>query len=115
MTAAIATYRWLVPLWLRAGLQSPFWTGMRSVVDLLLRTDEPITAVRLLGAVMAPGTGHDVFGDDAERLGSMRVELEQRLGRDVFDDEFSHGATLDEAAAAEEATAAFDRLAQRAL
>ena len=49
---------------------------MRSVADLLMRAGETVTSIRLLGAVMAPGTGHDVFGDDAERLESMCRELE---------------------------------------
>ena len=114
LPAAIARYRWLLSLWLRAGLQSPFWTGMRSVADLLLRAGETVTAIRLLGAVMAPGTGHDVFGDDAERLESMCRELEGLAGRAVFEVESKAGAELDEAAAAHEATAAFDRLADPA-
>ncbi len=115
LTSAIANYRWLLPMWLRAGMQSPFWTGMRSVVNLLMQAHETIAAVRLLGAVVSPGAGHDVFGDDVARLESMRTELEQRTGRDVFDAEFARGAELDEAAAAQEATAAFDRFAQSAL
>ena len=104
----------LLSLWLRAGLQSPFWTGMRSVADLLMRAGETVTAIRLLGAVMAPGAGHDVFGDDAERLESMCSELEGRAGRVVFEVEFNAGAELDEAAAAHEATTAFDRFADPA-
>jgi hypothetical protein len=108
--AAVDTYRWLVPLWLRAGLQSPFWTGMRSVVELLTRAGEVVAAVRILGAVMAPGSGHDVYGDDAARLATIRSTLEQQVTTTVFDDEFHRGSEFDEAAAANEATAAFDRL-----
>ncbi len=106
---AIETYRWLLPLWLRAGLQSPFWTGMRAVVELLMRAEESIAAIRLLGAVMTPGAGHDVYGDDAARLESMRAELEERAGPEVFQTEFTRGSGFDEAAAAQEATTAFDR------
>jgi hypothetical protein len=106
---AIEIYRWLLPLWLRAGLQSPFWTGMRAVVELLMRAGESIAAIRLLGAVMTPGAGHDVYGDDAARLESMRAELEERVGVEVFQVEFTRGSGFDEAAAAREATTAFDR------
>ena len=113
-TAAIADYRWLLPLWLRAGMQSPFWTGMRAVADMLARAGENISAVRLLGAVMAPGTGHDVFGDDAARLESVSADLERQVGSETFQLEFARGAGLDEAAAAQEATTAFDRLTSAA-
>ncbi len=105
---AIENYRWLLPLWLRAGLQTPFWTGMRAVVELLMRAGEPTAAIRLLGAVMTPGAGHDVYGDDAVRLEAMRAELETRAGAEVFQAEFTRGSGLDEAAAAREATTAFD-------
>lgn len=112
--AAIAHYRRLLPLWLRAGLQSPYWTGMRAVVELLLRGGESIAATRLLGAVMAPGAGHDVYGDDAARLESLRVELVDRVGREHFQVEFTVGSRFDEAAAAQEATTAFDRMIRSA-
>lgn len=84
LDAAIENYRWLLPSWLRAGLQSPFWTGMRAVVELLMRSGEAIAAIRLLGAVMAPGAGHDVYGDDAARPDSLHAELEEQAGRKRF-------------------------------
>jgi hypothetical protein len=106
--AAIATYRWLLPLWLRSGVRSPFWTAMRSVVELCARigADEPAT--RLLGAVFSPAHGHDVYGDDDVRLRQLAGELSERLRVDRFDAVFASGAQLDDAAAALEATAAFD-------
>jgi predicted ATPase/DNA-binding SARP family transcriptional activator len=114
VAAAVENYRWLLPLWLRAGLQSPFWTGMRAVVELLKRSGESIAAIRLLGAVLAPGAGHDVYGDDADRLDSVRAELEEQAGRERFHEEFAIGSGFDEAAAAREATTAFDRLTRSA-
>ncbi|HYN33159.1 MAG TPA: hypothetical protein VES40_11085, partial [Ilumatobacteraceae bacterium] len=79
------------------------------VVELLTRSGETVAAIRLLGAVVAPGAGHDVYGDDAARLESIRAELEERAGLELFEVEFTRGSGFDEAAAAREATTAFDR------
>lgn len=105
---AVALYRWLLPHWLRAGVAAPFWTMLRTVTELLAQcgADEP--AARLLGAVRHPDTGHDVVGDDDVRLGTIESVLRSRLGDVRFDRLVQAGAGLDEAAAASEATAAFD-------
>jgi tetratricopeptide (TPR) repeat protein len=105
---AVDHYRWLLPLWLRAGVRAPFWTAMRSVVALLTQTGIDRSAVRLLGAVMSPSSGHEVFGDDATRLSAIRAALLARLGDFEFEQLFRDGSHLDDVAAAAEATAAFD-------
>ncbi|MET0909545.1 MAG: AfsR/SARP family transcriptional regulator, partial [Ilumatobacteraceae bacterium] len=106
--AAIANYRWLLPLWLRSGVRSPFWTSMRWVVELCARLGADEAAARLLGAVLSPSTGHEVYGDDDARLAQLRRDLSARLGADRFAELFAAGWQLDDAAAATEATAAFD-------
>jgi predicted ATPase/DNA-binding SARP family transcriptional activator len=107
---AIGLYRWLLPHWLRAGVSVPFWTMARSVAMLLTTcgADEP--AARLLGAVTGPGSGHDVGGDDDQRLREIEAVLRSRLGEQRFAALAAAGSGLDEAAVATEATAAFDRL-----
>jgi hypothetical protein len=106
--AAIRTYRWLLPLWLRSGVRSPFWTAMRSVVELCASIGADESATRLLGAVFSPALGHDVYGDDDVRLAQLARELSGRMGAERFDAVLASGAQLDDAAAALEATAAFD-------
>jgi hypothetical protein len=98
----------LLPLWLRSGVRAPFWTAMRSVVELCVRigADEP--AARLLGGVLSPTAGHEVYGDDDVRLAQLREELSGRLGAERFAVALSAGSRLDDAAAALEAAAAFD-------
>jgi predicted ATPase/DNA-binding SARP family transcriptional activator len=107
---AIANYRTLLPLWLRAGVRSPFWTAMRAVADLLTQAGESESAARLLGAVLSPSSGHAVFGDDDERLSTIRAVLRDQLGATTLDRLLATGAEMDDAAAAEVAAAAFDRL-----
>ena len=108
---AVALYRWLLPHWLRAGVAAPFWTMLRSVTVLLARcgADEP--AARLLGAVTHPGSGHEVVGDDDQRLGEVETTLRSRLGEERFAALVRDGGGLDEATVAAEATVAFDQLA----
>lgn len=107
---AVDRYRWLLPLWLRAGVRAPMRTMLRTVAELLCRQglDEP--AARLLGAVTAPDAGHEVVGDDGVRLTAVRTELERRLGAARFAEALAEGRELDDAAAAEVATAAFELL-----
>jgi predicted ATPase len=105
---AVADYRWLLPHWVRAGVATPFWTMMRSVDELLVAAgvDEP--AAVLLGAVTAPEAGNDVIGDDDVRLRSADATLRERLGSERVDELLTIGRSYDDAAAAEEATAAFE-------
>ena len=81
---------------------------MRWVVELCARIGADESAARLLGAVLSPSTGHEVYGDDATRLAQLGRELSARLGAARFDAAFGSGSTLDDAAAALEATTAFD-------
>ncbi|HSP03369.1 MAG TPA: BTAD domain-containing putative transcriptional regulator [Acidimicrobiales bacterium] len=106
--AAVGHYRWLLPLWLRAGVRSPLRTMLRTVTELLCGQGLDEQAALLLGAVTAPGVGHEVVGDDVDRLAAVRAELEQRLGSARLDELLVEGATLDDAAAASVATAAFE-------
>lgn len=106
--AAIDQYRWLLPFWLRAGVRAPFWTAMRSVTELVAAIGNDEGAARLLGAVTSPASGHDVIGDDDARLAGLAEQLVSRLGAERFERCRAAGARLDDAAAAEEATAAFD-------
>ena len=110
VAGAIANYRTLLPLWLRAGVRSPFWTAMRAVADLLTQAGESEPAALVLGAVLSPSSGHEVFGDDDERLSTIRSVLRDRLGGDTLDRLLATGAEMDDAAAAEVAAAAFDRV-----
>ena len=97
--AAVAAYRWLLPWWRRAGEYSVLWTLLRSIAQLLDRLGKPRAAAVLLGAVAAPGSGHDVFGDDALRLADLATRLEASLGDD-FAVARAQGAGLDVGAAA---------------
>lgn len=105
---ALEDYRWLLPTWLRAGVSAPFWTMLRSVIELLVAVgvDEP--AARLLGAVTGSGSGHDVIGDDDRRLRAAEATLRGRLGDDATDRCTAIGRSFDDVAAAAEATAALD-------
>jgi hypothetical protein len=47
----------------------------------------------LLAAVLAPGAGHEVFGDDAVRLADLKARLEPELG-DEFTAASREGAAL---------------------
>ncbi len=81
---------------------------MRWVVELCALLGAHESAARLLGAVLSPTSGHAVYGDDDVRLGQLRRELSDRLGDERFAAALASGSTLDDAAAALEATAAFD-------
>jgi hypothetical protein len=107
--SAIAQYRQLLPLWMQAGVRAPFWTAMRTVAGLLHDIGEHEASAQLLGAVLAPSSGHAVYGDDVGRLSLLRDRLATRLGPDVLDRLLAEGAEIDDAAAARLATAAFDR------
>jgi hypothetical protein len=115
IAGAIANYRTLLPLWLRSGVRSPFWTAMRAVVELLTQADESEAAALLLGAVLSPLSGHAVFGDDDERLSTIRSVLRDRLGAARLEQLLATGSAMDDAAAAEVAAAAFDRVSGTAL
>jgi predicted ATPase/DNA-binding SARP family transcriptional activator len=108
---AVEEYRWLLPTWLRAGVSAPFWTMLRSVIELLVAAgvDEP--AARLLGAVTEPGSGHDVYGDDDRRLRAAEATLRRRLGVAGTEACMAMGRRFDDVAAAAEATAALDLVA----
>ena len=110
IAGAIANYRALLPLWLRSGVRSPFWTAMRAVADLLTQANESEAAALLLGAVLSPSSGHAVFGDDDERLATLRAVLRDRLGAARLEQLMATGSEMDDAAAAEVAAAAFDRV-----
>jgi hypothetical protein len=109
--AAIEHYRSLVPLWQRAGVRAPFWTMLRAVVELFADHGEPEAAALLLGAVRAPGSGHDVAGDDEIRLTAVQERLEAALGAATAAKLILRGAGLDDTDAASAVTAALDRLA----
>jgi predicted ATPase/DNA-binding SARP family transcriptional activator len=108
---AVEEYRWLLPTWLRAGVNAPFWTMLRSVIELLVAAgvDEP--AARLLGAVTEPGSGHDVYGDDDRRLRAAEATLRSRLGDAGIEACMAIGRRFDDVAAEAEATAALDLVA----
>lgn len=108
LATAIEHYRWLLPLWLRAGVRSPMRTMLRTVTELLCRQGLDDHAARLLGAVTAPDAGHEVVGDDVIRLTSVRGELERRLGVARCSELVDEGRALDDAGAAAEATTAFE-------
>ena len=97
--AAVAAYRWLLPWWRRSGEYSVLWTLLRSIAQLLERLGKPRAAAVLLGAVTAPGSGHEVFGDDALLLADLATRLEADLGED-FTVARAEGSGLDVEAAA---------------
>jgi predicted ATPase/DNA-binding SARP family transcriptional activator len=105
VTRAVTAYRWLIPWWWRAGEWSVLWTMLRSVVELFCALGRYRAAALLLGAVTAPGSGHEVFGDDAERLALLSAELAARMGDAAFAEARAEGRALDvESAAALTAT-----------
>jgi predicted ATPase/DNA-binding SARP family transcriptional activator len=97
---AVELYRWLLPLWRRAGVQTPLWTMLRSIARLLANLGHPEQASLVLGAASAPLHGHEVAGDDAARLGRLSEELERGLGRVAFEAQVAVGASLGADAAA---------------
>ena len=113
--AATDMYRWLLPLWLRAGVRSPFWTAMRWVARLLIDAGQAGAAAQLLGAIGQPGTARGaVYGDDTAHVAAMRRQLVELLGAEGFENEAARGAKLDDAAATELVMTAFDAIAARA-
>jgi predicted ATPase/two-component SAPR family response regulator len=65
--------------WERAGNWRQQWTTLRQAVELFTRIGDDQAAATVLGAIEA----HDrnLYGADAERLSSLRSELEARLGQ----------------------------------
>jgi tetratricopeptide (TPR) repeat protein len=105
---AIARYRWLLPLWVRAGVRTTLWTMLRSVVELLARLGSDEAAARLLGAVTGDVSGVVPFGIDDTRLEQTHATLRRRLGDGRLAELLAEGRRLDDAAAAAVAAAAFD-------
>jgi predicted ATPase/DNA-binding SARP family transcriptional activator len=105
--SAIDTYRWLLPLWLRAGVRSPFWTAMRWVTRLLCDIDQPIAAARLLGAIGGPDADFEHLGDDRQHMQAISAALLEQLGEETYASEYARGAKLDDAAATELVMTAF--------
>ena len=68
-------------------------------------------AATLLGAVTTPGSGHEIFGADVERLDEVRRAVRAALGGTVADAGIALGTGLDDDAAAAVALAAFAALA----
>ena len=105
---AIEHYRWLLPLWLRAGVRAPFWTMLRSVVELLVASGEDESAGQLLGAVLS--SGNDVTADDDARLVKAAATLRHRIGDERYEYCWETGRGLDAGAAAALTSAAFERI-----
>ena len=76
----IEQYRWLLELGQRAGVRVLQWTMLRSVAELLVRVGDHAGAATLLGAVTTPGSGHEIFGADVERLDNVRKAVRSALG-----------------------------------
>jgi hypothetical protein len=104
---AIEQYRWLLELGQRAGVRVLQWTMLRSVAELLVRIGDHAGAATLLGAVTTPGSGHEIFGADVERLDQVRRAVREALGDTVADAGIARGTALDDDAAAAVALAAF--------
>ena len=102
--SAVTAYRWLLPWWRRAGEWSVLWTLLRSMAILLERMGRHRPSAVLLAAVLAPGAGHEVFGDDAVRLAELKARLEPALGED-FSLASEEGAALSVEEAAQLAAA----------
>jgi predicted ATPase/DNA-binding SARP family transcriptional activator len=108
--AAVAMYRWLLPLWLRAGVRSPFWTAMRWVAKLLLDAGRPEAAAQLLGAMDRADFASRHLGDDSDHMAGMRAAALRLLGAERYEIAAGRGAELDDAAATAMVMAAFDEL-----
>ena len=80
---------------------------MRAALEWQVAMGADEAAARVLGAVTAPGSGNEVVGDDDRRLRAAAATLADRLGRRRLDECLAEGRSLDDAAAASEATAAF--------
>ena len=101
---AITAYQWLLPWWRKAGEWSVLGTLLRSMAELLHQVGRNRSAAVLLAAVLTPGAGHEVFGDDARRLADLARRLEPELG-DEFHVATAEGSalTVEEAATLAEA------------
>lgn len=106
--AAVATYRWVLPWWRRAGVWSVLGTVLRPVAQLLADLGRDHAAAVLLGAVTAEGSGHSLYGADARDLADLAVRLEARLGGGAYAAAVTTGRALDVDAAAAAALAELD-------
>jgi hypothetical protein len=104
---AVEQYRWLLELGQRAGVRVLQWTMLRSVAELLVRVGDHAGAATLLGAVTTPGSGHEIFGADLERLDNVRKAVRSALGDAIADAGIAGGTGLDDDAAAAVAFTAF--------
>ena len=107
---AIDHYRQLLELGQRAGDRVLQWTMLRSVAELLVRVGDHASAATLLGAVTSPGSGHQVFGADLDRLTAVRSAVFAALGDTVADAGIAQGSSLDDDAAVAVALGAFAAL-----
>ena len=70
---AIGQYRDVISSFRRGGTWPQLWTTVRTLVEVLTRTERDTDAALLLGAVLVTGSGSPIRGADAERLaGSKR-------------------------------------------
>ena len=62
--------------WRRGGAWVQQWITLRSVVDLLVRLDDPAEAAVVLGAIDASGSAAEISGPDASRMAGARATIE---------------------------------------
>jgi hypothetical protein len=100
---AVAEYLRVVDHWRRSGMWSTQWTMLRSIATLLERMGLARDAARLEGAVRATGSGHRIFGADAQALDDLSARLRRALGDAAYEAARGEGARLDDDAAVEHA------------
>ncbi|MDP9021954.1 MAG: winged helix-turn-helix domain-containing protein [Actinomycetota bacterium] len=108
--AALQSFRAAIVRLRRGGDWTHQWTTLRNLVFLLARIDAHEPATVLLGAIDATGTSARIYGEDAERLRSVKAQLRSSLGASRFTEAHDRGRHMTDAGAVEVALATIDEL-----
>ena len=79
---ALASFRELIELWQRARHWAQLWTTLRAVAEAFARLGALASAAVLHAAIMERQAVFPVFGEDAERLSTLALTLDEQLEAD---------------------------------